>query len=147
MRIYLDTCCFSRPLDDQEQLRVKLESQAILHIVKHAARGEWTIIGSDAVDTEIAAIRDIERRLAAEALAGYATERVDTGSERHYRGGMLERLGFGMYDSLHIACAEAAGADVLLTTDDALIRRARRLQHEVGVSVANPLTWLKERSE
>jgi predicted nucleic acid-binding protein len=147
MRIYLDTCCFSRPLDNPEQLRVKLESQAILHIVKHAARGDWTIIGSDAVDTEIAAIRDAERRVAAGTLAGFATEFVHANAERRERGGVLERMGFGVYDSLHIACAEAAGADVLLTTDDALIRRARRLQHEVAVRVANPLTWLKERSE
>lgn len=147
MRIYLDTCCFSRPLDDQKQLRVKLESQAILHIVKHAARGEWTIIGSDAVNAEIAAIRDAERRLAAGTLAGFATEYVHTKPDRIGRGSVLERMGFGVYDSLHIACAEAAGADVLLTTDDALIRRARRLQDEVAVRVANPLTWLKERSE
>lgn len=147
MRIYLDTCCFSRPLDDQGQLRVKLESQAILHILDHAARGEWTIIGSDAVNAEIAAIRDSERRLAAEALVGYATDYVHASPERLHRRGMLERMGFGVYDSVHLAYAEAAGADVLLTTDDALVRRTRRLRHEVGVRVANPLTWLKERSE
>lgn len=147
MRIYLDTCCFSRPLDDRSQLRVQLEAEAILHILDHAARGEWTIIGSDAVSMEISAIRNVERRLAAEGLVGYTTDYVHASPESLNRGGMLERMGFGVYDSIHLAYAEASGADVLLTTDDALVRRARRLCNEVGVRVANPLIWLKERSE
>jgi predicted nucleic acid-binding protein len=145
IRVYLDTCCFNRPLDDQEQLRVRLESQAILYILAHAAQGEWAIIVSNAVRAELAANGDPDRRLGAEQLAAFATEHVRTDEDVHRRGQILERMGFGVYDSLHIAYAEAGGADVLLTTDDALIRRARRLQHEVGIRVANPLTWLKER--
>lgn len=45
------------------------------------------------------------------------------------------------------ACAEAAGADILLSTDDAFVRRARRLQHDLRVRVTNPVQWLKERAE
>ncbi|HEY0020651.1 MAG TPA: PIN domain-containing protein [Longimicrobium sp.] len=147
IRLYLDTCCYSRPSDDQIQLRVRLESEAILGIVEHAARGEWTIIGSEAVQAELAAIRDPKRRLEAEALAGFAGESVTADEDRRRRARTLERMGLAGYDSVHVACAEAAGADVLLTTDDALIRRARRLQHALGVRVSNPLTWLKERPE
>ena len=146
-RLYLDTCCFSRPSDDQTQLRVKLESEAIIDILERAARGEWTIIGSDVVQAELAAIRDPDRQASAQALAGFSVEHVHTDDTRGRRGEGLERMGLRGYDSLHIACAEAAGADVLLTTDDALIRRARRLQRELRVRVANPLTWLKERPE
>ncbi len=32
MKIYLDNCCYNRPYDDQQQLRVYLETQAKLHI-------------------------------------------------------------------------------------------------------------------
>ena len=145
IRVYLDTCCFSRPLDDQEQLRVKLETDAVLDILEHCARGEWTLIGSAAVKTELAAIGNYARRLGAEELAAFAMEHVTMDAEFLRRGEILERMGFGVYDSLHVACAEAATADVLLTTDDGLVRRARRMQHEVGIRVANPLTWLKER--
>jgi hypothetical protein len=62
IRVYLDTCCFSRPLDDQEQLRVKLETAAILLAFGYVDRGRWTLIGSDALDAEISGIRDPERR-------------------------------------------------------------------------------------
>lgn len=32
MRIYLDNCCFNRPFDDQNQLRIRLETEAKLGI-------------------------------------------------------------------------------------------------------------------
>lgn len=37
-----------------------------------------------------------------------------------------------------------AGVDVLLTTDDALVRRAKRNENELRVRVENFLTWLAE---
>ena len=54
-------------------------------------------------------------------------------------------LGFKPLDALHIACAETAGADVLLTTDDRLLRRAERQAGDLDVAVANPLRWLEEQ--
>jgi hypothetical protein len=32
LRIYLDMCCYNRPYDDQEQLKVAIETQSKLHI-------------------------------------------------------------------------------------------------------------------
>ena len=57
---------------------------------------------------------------------------------------VLKTMGFKAFDALHIACAESGGADVLLTTDDAMVRRWRRLSRELRVPVENPLTWLQE---
>ena len=33
MKLYLDTCCYNRPFDDQTQERIHLESEAILTIL------------------------------------------------------------------------------------------------------------------
>ena len=55
-------------------------------------------------------------------------------------------LGFRTYDALHLACAEQAGADVFLTTDDSVIRTATRHVAKMNVSVANPAAWLLEVS-
>ena len=60
------------------------------------------------------------------------------------RGKQLEALGFKEYDALHIACAESGKADVFFTADDAVIRRAKRLQSQLHVQVENPHTWLQE---
>lgn len=144
IRIYLDTCCFNRPFDDQTQLRVQLESRAVLRVLEHVRRNEWALIGSDAIDAELAAIRDPERRRRVIEFASAETEHVSIDAELGRRQQLLERIGFGGYDSAHIACAEAAGAEVLLTTDDALIRRARRLQHQLALRVTNPVSWLEE---
>jgi predicted nucleic acid-binding protein len=147
IRIYFDSCCLSRPLDDQKQDRVRLEAEAILRFLEHVDQGRWTMIGSYALDAEIAAIRDPVRRQNVTALTTAATEHIRADPNLLRRAWVLESMGFGVYDSVHIACAEIADADVLLTTDDALIRRARRLHHELGVPVSNPLTWLKEHPE
>jgi hypothetical protein len=144
IRVYLDTCCFCRPLDDQSQVRVKLEAEAIVLVLEHVDQGRWTMIGSDALDAEIAAIRDPKRRGRVTKFARAATEHVSIDADLGRRQQLLEGMGFGGYDSAHIACAEAAGADVLLTTDDALIRRAQRLRHQLAVRVANPVSWLEE---
>jgi predicted nucleic acid-binding protein len=144
IRVYMDTCCFNRPFDDQNQLRVRLESEATLLVLESVTRGKWALIGSDALDAEIVAIRDPIRRRRVMNLTRAATEQVSIDADRSRRQQVLEVMGFGSYDSVHIACAEAAGADVLLTTDDALIRRARRMQHHLAVRVENPVSWLEE---
>jgi hypothetical protein len=60
------------------------------------------------------------------------------GSRERERGKVLETLGFGSFDALHIACAESAGADVFLTTDDSLRLRALREPSKLSVHVENP---------
>lgn len=147
MRIYLDTCCFNRPDDDQTQARIRLETEAVLLILDAVSRGEMEMIGSDVVNLEIAANRDSERRRRVQVLARMATERVSASRDVLKRGDALEVMGFDAYDALHLACAEAAGADVLLTTDDRFEKRAWHLQNDLAVRVANPLTWIKELPE
>ena len=49
---------------------------------------------------------------------------------------------FGLYDSFHIACAEVARVDVLLTTDDRLLNRVTRYIDHLNVAISNPVIWL-----
>ncbi|MEK6284516.1 MAG: hypothetical protein AABO57_02105 [Acidobacteriota bacterium] len=56
----------------------------------------------------------------------------------------MERLGFTGFDALHLACAESGDADVFLTTDDKLMKRAARVSTKLDVRVANPLQWAQE---
>lgn len=51
-------------------------------------------------------------------------------------------MGFRLYDSFHIACAEVSQVDVLLITDDRLLKRATRYKDDIQVQVSNPVTWL-----
>ena len=59
----------------------------------------------------------------------------------------LEDLNFSGFDALHIAGAEKGRADVLLTTDDNLLRKALQNKSILKVRVENPVKWLMEEIE
>lgn len=46
--------------------------------------------------------------------------------------------------SLHIACAEAGKANILLTTDDRLVRKAAMHSSMLQVRLQNSILWLLE---
>lgn len=145
--VYLDACCLNRPFDDQSQDRIRLESEAVLLILGHIHRGDWRWISSEVLRFEIAGNPDAERRRRVEVLVASATESVPLDGRIELRGTELEGLGFSAFDALHLACAEQSEADVFLTTDDGLLRRAGRYRQEIRVDVENPLSWLNRRSE
>jgi predicted nucleic acid-binding protein len=147
MLIYLDSCCLNRPLDDQAQDRIRLEAEAVLIILSHVARGDWRWVGSDVLIYETKRNPDPDRRSRVRLLMSATTETVPLDPAIVERGAALEAMGFGAYDALHLASAEAARADVLLTTDDRFLRRAVRLGDEIRVRVENPLTWLRREDE
>lgn len=68
--------------------------------------------------------------------------KVDTHIEK--RAIELEQMSFTGFDALHIACAERGKADILLTTDDNLIRKALRYKQILKIKIENPVTWLME---
>ena len=145
-KIYLDSCCVSRPYDNQTQNRIKSETAAIMQIIYRLWNREWQSITSQVLQFEINQISDLTKCSFVKALFASIPQTifVSIGVSETFRGKQLEALGFKEYDALHIACAEAAKADVFLTTDDAVIRRAQRLRSQLHVRVENPDTWLQE---
>jgi len=85
-----------------------------------------------------------ERRLRLEEIASTATEFIEIEEEQFLRADELQKLSFRFFDALHLACAEAAGSDVFLTTDDQLLRLAFRVKEQLNVRVINPASWLME---
>jgi predicted nucleic acid-binding protein len=142
--VYLDVCCLNRPFDDQSQERIRLEAEAVLLILERCQAGEWQLLGSEAVDYEISRIPDEERRYRVFLLASVARARQKVNRPVQVRAQELERLGFKALDALHIACAEAGGARVLLTTDDRMLNIARKIRGNLRVRVENPVLWLME---
>jgi predicted nucleic acid-binding protein len=106
---------------------------------------EWEWIGSDVLLAELENTPDRERRAYLLELAACAHTELAAGENEISRAMELGRFGFKAFDALHIACAESAQVEVLLTTDDKLLRTAQREQQSLHVQVANPLSWLMER--
>jgi predicted nucleic acid-binding protein len=144
VKIYLDNCCLNRPFDDQTQVRVRLESEAVLLILSRMEQGEWSWIGSEALTDEIEQTPDFGKRSRLQVVAGYVQDVVEIEMPELERAKELQKLGFQGYDALHIACAESAKAEVFLTTDDRLLKLAKQLSKKLHVMVVNPLAWLEE---
>lgn len=141
-RIYLDACCLNRPYDDQIQPRIALETQAILNILNQCELGQWKLITSTALETEIAQTPDLERLKNVIAILAIAKIKVVSSPLIEERSLELVQLGFSSYDAAHIASAERSNADVFLSVDDRLIRKAGRNLEALDVAVDNPINWL-----
>ncbi|MCL2304843.1 MAG: PIN domain-containing protein [Planctomycetaceae bacterium] len=143
MRIYLDTCCLSRPFDAQTNERVILETEAILGIINRCQTGkDWSFFSSDVLDDEISRIPHPITKQKVLTLYHSASTHIDLNDKIVEQAKAQEQFGFRPFDSLHLACAELAKADVLLTTDKKFIQHAKRLK--LKTRVVNPLIWLME---
>lgn len=142
-KIYLDTCCLSRPFNDQTPIRIRQETEAIEIILKNFSTGDWSWIVSGALTLEVDNNPEVSQRTEMKFQMADAYIDVSISEIEIARGRDLEKLGFKRLDALHLACAEKGNADVFLTTDDRLLRRAKRLSSKLRVSVENPYEWLR----
>ena len=86
--------------------------------------------------------KERQRKVIHLALVAKSKQPITDSSEA--RAKELERLGFMPLDALHLACAEAGHADVLLTTDDKMLSTAKKHRDVLHVRVENPILWLTE---
>lgn len=143
MKIYLDVCCLNRPLDDQTQDRIHLESEAIIAILKHIELKDWVWISSSVVLFEINQTPNPDRKYRLLRICDQASQIVRLDEKIYTTAEKLKGIGFKSYDALHLACAQRANVDVFLSTDDKLIKKATA-KNLISVKVANPLAWLQE---
>lgn len=143
MRIYLDTCCFNRPFDDQTQDRIRLESEAVRLILQHVERGNLKLIGSEMLQYEIAQIPDDQRRHFVSLLMSDFSDEICISPGVLKKAEQLESSGFDAFDGIHLACASQGRVSVFLTVDDRLCRMAKTAYNILGISVMNPLFWIR----
>jgi predicted nucleic acid-binding protein len=134
--IYIDSSAWNRKSDEQVHSRVREETIAVDRIIQLIMNGELRLVFSQALQEEMTRHPDIAR-----GAASIAKEYIKRSPEIDQRATQLQRIGLGNYDALHIACAEAAGADLLITTDDQMIKKAQRAG--VHVRLVNPVEWLR----
>lgn len=144
MKIYLDTCCLNRPFDDQRQERIRLEAEAVTIILARTALKQWSWLGSQALDIEIERTPDYEQQSRMKRTTWLIKQVIEIGENELERARQLEKMGFGAFDATHLACAKSGNADVFLTTDDRLLKIAKKHANQLQVKVRNPLDWLKE---
>lgn len=144
LKIYLDTCCLSRLDDDTTHARIQQEATAVETILEYCYRGQWLWIGSEVLTFEVNNISNPSKHFKVQLRLSHLHQRVWVGPIENSRGLQLEALGFKWFDALHLACAESGEADIFLTTDDGILRRAKHFSLQLRVRVENPYEWLQE---
>jgi len=146
MKFYLDNCCYNRPYDNREhmaQASVRAEVIAILTIVEFCRLAGHTIFGSVAVKKEI---KKIQHEVKLEKVLGFydrtINDYIPISAAIAKRARELREYGLKALDSFHLAFAEAAGVDFLLTTDVRFEHACAKIK--LTVKVLNPLNFIPE---
>ena len=134
MVLYLDICCLKRPFDDQAQPRIRLETEAVLTLLA-ADVSRISFVRSVAHDLE-----NDQNPIAwrAERVRSWLARLPLRSPEKSLlapRTGELMAHGLRGFDALHLACAEAVGADVFVTCDDRLLAVAKRIGSDIRLRV------------
>lgn len=143
MKIYFDACTLCRLTDELDQPRMHAEVEAVEAALQMVIRGEAIWIASAVLSEELARNTDVNKRDFLLNLLRYATEQLTPTDKTTDRAADLNALGYGVTDALHIAVAEQGSANVLLTTDDRLLRRAERGIGQPSIQVLNPVIWMQ----
>jgi len=145
--VYLDLNIYKRPFDDQQQMRVRLETVAITMIFTLIERGQLSARWSFVLDLENSLDPILYRRQFVQALSACCGSSVEPDeSIRELARRLSETHQVLGRDALHLACAESSGCDYLVTCDDRLVGQGRRLSEQgiLSVQAVNPVDLLQE---
>jgi hypothetical protein len=143
VKLYLDICCLKRPFDSQDQALVRLEAEAVMTILS-LERDDVALVRAPAQLLENAVNPVQWRRDAVDLWLQQDRIEALAGEPLASRTSTLMQMGFKGFDALHLACAEAVGADLLLTVDERFLKKARALAVELHVRVVSPITVVQE---
>jgi predicted nucleic acid-binding protein len=143
VKIYLDLCAIQRPLDTSNQIRIVLESEAVLGIIAFSEVGQVELLSSEALVYEAEQSPLPVRKEHASAVLAKAKIVINVTEKEKSRAVEIMKVGVKPIDALHIALAESGNADYFCTCDDKLLRNARKVEN-LAVKVVNPIDLVQE---
>jgi predicted nucleic acid-binding protein len=145
MTVYFDTCALNRLSDDQSQMRILSESQAVERMLRLTATDKIRWLASSALHLELSRNPDPVKRADSLALLPLASGLVPASPSTFQRARSLQAEGYGVFDALHLAICEENNVDSLITVDDRFLRRASLRLRGTRPEVINPVDWLQRR--
>jgi hypothetical protein len=105
LRLYLDSCTFNRPFDDQNQLKIKLETEAKLFIQQGILDNKYELVLSYILEYENSQNRFDDRRNAIYNWKNIAKIRCIENDKIIEYAENLKTKNIRTKDALHIACS------------------------------------------
>jgi len=143
VKVYLDLCAIQRPLDTPNQVRIALESEAVLGIITFCDSRQVELLSSEALLYEGEQSSLSIRKEHTLAVLAKAKDIVIVTNKEKSRAEDLMTFGIKPLDALHLALAESGDADYFCTCDDKLLRNSMRVK-DLTVKVVNPVDLVQE---
>lgn len=138
----MDVCALSRPFDDQDYIRIRLETEAVNLIILKIREGRLRLLISPVHLREIEAITDPIERIELQTILTELGEPIKGDMSRiRARAEELINLGFGVADAAHVAFAEHNGAQ-FISCDEKLLKKC--LDRKIKVWCGNPVSFCEK---
>ena len=143
MKIYLDNCCYNRILDDRSNSQIYYERNSVMLILELAEKAAVELVGSEMLVKEMNDIADSYKKSVLQMMYGLCSEEIRVDGSILDRAEEIRHCSNIKYkDSIHLACAETAIVDALLTIDKKFIHNGERIK--IDTRIMNPNQWLLE---
>jgi predicted nucleic acid-binding protein len=140
MKIYLDNCCYNRPFDDQNDIVVRLETEAKLFIQQKVKEKDLELVWSFVLDYENSKNPFEDRK---ERISLWRNLSSDDCSLSEFIKNkakeLMTTLGLKQMDAAHVACALEKKADYFVTTDRKVLNKQIK-----GISIVSPTIFVQE---
>ena len=138
-KIYFDVCSLCRPFDDQNFIRIRLETDAVNLILSKVKQNYYQLMKSKVHVIEINSISDdLERIELLELLNNYGKSLNVDPNKIKLRIEELLLYNFGIADAAHIAISEFYKS-TFISCDDKLLNKCQK--HISLIKCVNPLTF------
>jgi len=135
----MDNCCFNRPFDNQEQIRIQIETEAKLNIQEKVYLKHFDLVWSYILDYENFQNPFSERKQVIGRWKKIACSDIEESEEILKIADRIMEYGVKSKDALHLACAIDGECRYFFTTDDILIKK---MKHKMKIKVMNPVEFI-----
>jgi len=142
LKIYLDICSYSRPFDDQSQMKIRLETEAKLYIQSSVKENKYALVWSYMLDFENSVNPYEDSKNAISLWKDIAHEYCFSSDEILALGKEIMKFGIKEKDSLHIACAIKNECDYFISTDRKLLNKPI-----TKIKIINPIDFILETED
>jgi predicted nucleic acid-binding protein len=143
VKIYLDNCAIQRPLDDQTNLRNRIETEAIMGVFGLIEQDILKLMSSDVLVFEISNSLDADRIYFGLKVLSLSKQRLRLTDKVILKAKELEKHGLDPIDALHLSVALTNRIRYFITCDDRFLKKARTIKN-ISTTVLLPTEFIKE---
>ncbi len=138
-KIYLDVCSLCRPFDDQNFVRIRLETDSVNLILSKVRQEYYKLMKSPVHIKEIESINDDFERVELIKLLDTYGEKLKYSSKKiRTRTEELILNNFGIADAAHVAFSEFYDS-YFISCDDKLLKKCKKFN--IKIKCINPIIF------